>query len=265
VARLALASSADEDSPDGDEDAKQWAHGLVDAGAFVDAHDPGTPPALVLETTGGAGDDHRIGSGDGQLPHPDTTWVTYAFQAAEGVAANPGTAGFAGAVSGTAAFAAAGDDPGTFRASLDSGPLDPGLRSEMATATVDGEPASASFAVLVLEADDQAPGIDLVGGDDDAWRRVDGVDGQDLDDVDVVTLGRGDRLDVTVAGLSADPVGVLLFDAGTEDVLGQRNQSLACGGGGDVGCPTAGLHFDASSAAPTCSTSTRPGPPATTG
>jgi hypothetical protein len=65
---------------------------------------------LVLETTAGAGDGHRIGSGDGQLPHPDTTWVAYAFQAAEGVAANPGTAGFAGATSGTAAFAAVDGD-----------------------------------------------------------------------------------------------------------------------------------------------------------
>jgi hypothetical protein len=114
----------------------------------------------------------------------------------------------------------------------------------MATAIVDGEPASASFPVLALEADDQAPGVDLVGDDDGAWRRVDGVAGQDLDDVYTVTLGRGDRLDVTVAGLSADPVGVLLLDAGTEDVLGQLNQSLACGGD-DVGCPTAGLHFEA--------------------
>jgi Subtilase family len=126
VARLALASSADGDSPDGDEDAKQWGHGLVDARALVDAHDPDAPPALVLETTGGTGDDHRIGSGDGQLPHPGTTWVAYAFQAAQGVAADPGTVGFAGATSGTAVLAAVGDDPGTFRASLDSDPLDPG-------------------------------------------------------------------------------------------------------------------------------------------
>jgi hypothetical protein len=59
---------------------------------------------------------------------------------------------------GTAAFAADGGDPGTFTASLDSGPLDPGLRSETAAVTVDGEPDSASVAVLALEADDQAPG-----------------------------------------------------------------------------------------------------------
>jgi hypothetical protein len=44
---------------------------------------------------------------------------------------------------------------------------------------------------------------------------------------------------VAVAG----PVGVLLFDAGTEDVLGQLDKAVACGG--DVGCPTAGLHFEA--------------------
>ncbi|HJW64613.1 MAG TPA: S8 family serine peptidase, partial [Actinomycetes bacterium] len=90
VARLALAASADEDNPGGASDAKQWGHGLVDAGAFVAAHDDGAPPALVLETTGGAGDAHRIGSGDGQLPHPGTTYVAHAFQAVDGVAANPG-------------------------------------------------------------------------------------------------------------------------------------------------------------------------------
>jgi hypothetical protein len=39
--------------------------------------------------------------------------------------------------------------------------------------------------VLALAADDQAPGVALVGGGDDAWRRVDHdhVDGDDLDDV----------------------------------------------------------------------------------
>jgi hypothetical protein len=50
---------------------------------------------------------------------------------------------------------------------------------------------------------------------------------------------------VAVAGLAADPVGVLLFDAGTEDVLGQLDQAVACGGGDELGCPTAGLHFEA--------------------
>jgi hypothetical protein len=126
VARLALAASADEGNPAGASDAKQWGHGLVDAGAFVAAHDDGAPPALVLETTGGAGDGHRIGSGDGQLPHPGTTYVAYAFQAVDGVAANPGTASFAGATDGDAAFAAVAGDPATFTATLDSGPLEPG-------------------------------------------------------------------------------------------------------------------------------------------
>jgi hypothetical protein len=55
VARLALEATADPDHPAGDDDAKPWAHGLVDADAFVDAHDPGAPPGLVLETSGGEG------------------------------------------------------------------------------------------------------------------------------------------------------------------------------------------------------------------
>ena len=242
VARLALEATADPASPAGDDDAKQWAHGLVDAAAFVDAHDPAAPPGLVLETSGG----DRFGSGDGQLPHRDTTYVAYAFQADEdGVAANPGTASFTGAVPASAAFSAVAGDGGTFKATLASGPLDPGLREESASATVDGEAAADSFPVLVLEEDDQAPGVDLVGSGNDAWRRLDSVDGQDLDDVYAVTLGRGDRLDVSVANLSADPVAALLFDAGTEDVFGQLDHALACGGGEEVGCPTPGLHFEA--------------------
>ena len=243
VARLALESTADPDHPGGDDDAKPWAHGLVDADAFVAAHDPGAPPALVLETSGGAGDAHRIGSGDGQLPHPDTTFVAYAFQARDGVAANPGSAGFTGAAAGSGAFAAVPGDPGTFEATLASGPLDPGLDEEQAAATVDGQPAGDSVPVLTLAADDQAPGVRLAGDGDDAWRRLDGVDGSDLDDVYAVTLGKGDRLDAAVAGLSPDPVAALLFAPGTEDVYGQPDQTLACGGGEAVGCPTPGLHY----------------------
>jgi hypothetical protein len=64
------------------------------------ALDPGAPPALVLETSGGQGEAQRRGSGDGQLPNADTTFVAYAFQAAAGVAANPGTASFSGAAGG---------------------------------------------------------------------------------------------------------------------------------------------------------------------
>ena len=233
-------------NPTNGSDAKQWAHGLVDAQAFVAAHDPGAPPALALETTGGAGAGHRIGSGDGQLPHPATTYVAHAFQARDGMAANPGTASFSGAAAGSAAFAAVAGDPATFVATLESGPLEPGLQEEVVSATVDEEPASDSVPVLVLEDDDQAPGIDLVDLDDDrAWRRLDQVDGADLDDVYGVTLGKGDQLEVTVASLSPDPVAVWLYDAGTEDVFGQFSKALACGGGAAVSCTTTGLHYQA--------------------
>ena len=127
VARLALESSADEEHPGDDDDAKPWAHGLADAAGFVAAHDPSAPPALVLETSGDEGNEQRRGSGDGQLPHPDTTYVAYAFQAAAGVTDNPGTASFSGATADSAAFAAAGD--GVYKATLASGDLDPGTAS----------------------------------------------------------------------------------------------------------------------------------------
>jgi len=243
VARLALESTADPDHPGGADDAKSWAHGLVDADAFVAAHDPGAPPALVLETSGGEGEAHRIGSGDGQLPHPGTTYVAYAFQARGGVAANPGSASFTGASTGTGAFAAVAGDSGTFKATHASGTLVPGLEEEQASATVDGQPANGSVPVWALHVDDQAPGVDLAGDLDDAWRRVDSVDGSDLDDVYAVTLGQGDRLDVSVA--SADPVAALLFEPGTEDVYGQLDRAVACGGGAAADCPTSGLHFEA--------------------
>jgi Subtilase family len=245
VARLALEATADPDSPGGADDAKQWAHGLADADAFVGAHADGAPPALVLETSGGEGEAQRIGSGDGQLPHPGTTWAAYAVQAGDGVAANPGTASFSGASSGTAAFAAMAGDPGTFKATRASGPLDPGLDEEQVAATVEGQATDASVQVLALADDDQAPGVELAGGGDDAWRRLDSVDGSDLDDVYAVTLGKGDRLDASVASLSPGPVAALLFLPGTEDVFGQLDRSVACGGGVAAGCPTAGLHFQA--------------------
>jgi subtilase family protein/fervidolysin-like protein len=247
VARLALESSARASSPGGATDAKQWAHGLVDADAFVAAHDPDAPATLVLETTGAdEADGHRFGSGDGQLPHPDTTYAAYAFQAAQGLAANPGTAGFAGAATGTAAFAAVPGESGVFRAALATDPLEPGLREEVASTIIEGEARTGSVPVLVLEPDDQAPGVDLVGETDQtAWQQVGSVEGGDLDDVYAVTLGRGDRLDVTLTSLSDDPVAALLFDDGTTDVFGQSDKVLACGGGLAAGCPTEGVQFQA--------------------
>ena len=162
------------------------------------------------------------------------------------MAADPGAATFTGATAGTAPFAAVDGDSTTFTASLGSGDLDPGLEEETAAATVDGEPAGDSVPLLALAADDQAPGVGLVeGADDDAWRRLDSVDGDDLDDVYAVTLGRGDRLEVSIASRSPDPVAALLFDAGTTDVFGQLDQVRACGGGEEVGCPTSGLTFEA--------------------
>jgi Subtilase family len=239
LARLALEASADGDHAGGAGHAKQWAHGLVDADAFVAAHAPGAPPSLVLETSG------PLGSANGQLPRQATTYRAYAFQVDEGIATSPGTASFSQAAAGSAAFAAVDGEPGVFLATLATGPLDEGPQEELVSATVGGELRLASLPVLVLAADDQAPGVPLVGAGDDAWRRLDGVDGDDLDDVYAVTLRAGDRLDVAVAGLSDQPVAVLLFDRGTDDVFGQLDRALTCGGGVAVGCGSQGLHFEA--------------------
>ena len=246
LARLALEAGASAHHPGGDDAAKQWGHGLADAAAFVEAHQPDAPPSLVLETSGRDGEGgHRFGSGDGQLPHPSTTFVAYAFRAGDGLAAGPETAEFTGAADGTAAFEEADGGSGVFSATLDSDPLEPGAQRETVTAALDGIEATGSVPVLVLQPDDQAPGVALVGSGDDAWRRVDSVDADDLDDVYAVTLGKGDRLDAAIANLSGVPVAMLLFDAGTDDVVGQLDRSLACGGGAEVGCPTGGLRFEA--------------------
>jgi hypothetical protein len=242
LSRLATEASADEPGPG---DPRRWAHGPVDAQAFLDAHDPDAPPALVLETTGEDGrGGHRPGSGDGQLPHPETTFRAYAFQLHRGVDADPGRASFSGAVSDTVAFTPVDRQEGLYQATLPSGALDPGPASETVSATVDGHEAVGSVQVLALAADDQAPGLDLVGGGDDAWRRVDSVDGDDLDDVYRVTLAKGDRLEVAVASLSPDPVAARLFQAGTDDVLGRLDRAFPCGGG-QLRCPASGLTFTA--------------------
>jgi hypothetical protein len=246
LARLAIEAGADGTHTGGDVAAKQWAHGLADAAAFVEAHQPDAPPSLVLETSGRDGEGgYRFGSGDGQLPHPSTTFVAYAFQAGVGLGGSPGTAEFAGAADGAAAFEEVDGGSGVFGATLDSGPLEPGTQRETVAAALDGIEATGSVPVLVLQPDDQAPGVALVGSGDDAWRRLDSVDRGDLDDVYAVTLGKGDRLDAAIANLSGVPVAMWLFDAGTDDVVGQLDRSVACGGGAEVGCPSAGLRFEA--------------------
>jgi hypothetical protein len=249
LARLTLEASADADHPGGDADVKQWGHGLADAGAFVDAQRPGAPPSVVLETSGQDEEGrHRLGSGDGQLPHPSTTFVAYAFQAGGGLSTNPGRAEFAGADDGARAFQEVDGEPGVFSARLDSRPLEPGVRQETATATLDGTEATGTAPVLALEPDDQAPGVALTGAGDDAWRRVDSVAGNDLDDVYAITLDQGDRLDAAVADLSPHRVAVVLLKPGTVDVFGQRaKQAVACGGA-QPACPTTALHFEAATA-----------------
>jgi hypothetical protein len=94
--------------------------------------------------------------------------------------------------------------------------------------------------VHVLHPDDQAPGVPLVGGGDDAWRRLGSVDGDDLDDVYAVTLGAGDRLDAAVAAAPGQEVVAMLFRPGTTDVYGQVDEAhvVACAGAA-LGCPPA--------------------------
>jgi Subtilase family len=247
-ARLAVEASAAATSPGGP--AKAWAHGLADAAGFVAAHDPAAPPALVLETSGRAEDGgHRFGSGDGQLPHPDTTLDAYAFRAGGALAAPPQTAAaFTGAAAGEAPFQEVGGEPGVFRATLPSGPLGPGAGEVTATAPVGGAVRRGTVPVLALHADDQAPGVALVGAGDDAWRRLGGVGRDDLHDVYAVTLRAGDRLDAAVAGAPGQAVAARLFGPGTTDVFGQVDQAhvVACAGAAP-GCPPAVAHTAASS------------------
>jgi hypothetical protein len=246
-ARLVLEASAD-NAGAGGLDAKRRAHGLVDAGALVDAERDGGP-SLVLETSArdAEGRDHA-GSGDGQLPHPATSFVAYAFRPGGELASAPGPAELSGEDDGdlgTAPFREVDGEPGVFAARLDAGPLRPGAQQVTAAAIMPGGEETASVTVLGLYPDDQAPGVELVGDGDDAWRRLDRVDDSDLDDVYAVTLGRGDRLEAAVEDRSPDPVGLLLLKPGTVDVAGEiKDQAVACGGA-FPGCPTATVRFEA--------------------
>ena len=240
-ARLALEATADADPPAG-ADAKPWAHGLVDAAAFADAHEPGAPTLLTLETRG------PPGTADGQLAHPGTTFTAFAFKADGSLAANPGTADFGGAAGGgSGAFAASGG--GVYASTVARPDLAAGTRQ--ADATIRGTATTATDTVRVLRHDDQAPGVPLSGAGDDAWRQVDGVQGggdgdpadDDLDDVYAVALGAGDRLDATLTRRSGVQVAAVLFSPGTSDVLGQPERVVACSGGLRFGCPSVGLHF----------------------
>jgi len=246
-AKLALEATAHAELPDGIADAKPWAHGLIDGDAFVDAHQAGADTLLAIDADA-AGD--PPGSGDGQLPHPATSFTAAAFKADGSLAANPGNATFGGAAGDTAAaFAEAGG--GVFTAAADSAELDAGTRT--ATATIQGTGTSASATVRVLRDDDQAPGVALSGAGDEAWRRVDAVQAgsdddpadDDVDDVYAVVLAAGDTLDAAIARLAGDQVAAVLYTPGTTDVLGQLDRIVACGGGPAVGCSTTGLHFTA--------------------
>jgi Subtilase family len=202
-AKLALEATAHAELPDGIADAKPWAHGLIDGDAFVDAHQAGADTLLAIDA------DDPPGSGDGQLPHPATSFTAAAFKADGSLAANPGNATFGGAAGDTtAAFAEAGG--GVFTAAADSAELDAGTRT--ATATIQGTGTSASATVRVLRDDDQAPGVALSGADDEAWRRVDAVQAgsdddpadDDVDDVYAIVLAAGDTLDAAIARLAGD-------------------------------------------------------------
>jgi subtilisin family serine protease len=73
VARLALEASADGGNPGGASDAKQWAHGLADAGPSS-PHDPDARRRGPRRAAA-KGSQHQLGSGDGQLPPPGHQYV----------------------------------------------------------------------------------------------------------------------------------------------------------------------------------------------
>jgi hypothetical protein len=245
-ARLAAEATARADPPVGAADVKPWAHGLVDAAAFVDAHTSGAT-LLALDTTGDPG------TGDGQLPHPTTTFGAAAFKADGTLATSPGNAVFGGAaIDSTVAFPAP-DGHGVSAVAVGSDSLDAGTRQ--ATVTIEGTGTTATATARALRDDDQAPGVPLSGTatPDDPWRRVDGVQGgldldptdDDIDDVYGIVLGAGDTLDATVTRTAGDQVAPILYEPDTTDVLGQYDHILACGGGLAFGCPTVGLHYTA--------------------
>src|SRR5206468_11056878 len=106
--------------------------------------------------------------------------------------------------------------------------------TRIGAATVDGSSESDSMPVRVLRANDQAPGVPLSGSGDAAWTQAGTLIGSqsaddDADDVYSVFLSAGDTLDVGLFRPSGAVLPVaLLYAPGTEDVLSQFDQVVAC-------------------------------------
>jgi len=251
--RLAVEGTADTGAVSST-DAKVEGHGLADANAYVQSFGSGASPYVVAETHGPA---ILTDAASGQLANPSTIFDAYVLKSDGSLASPPG--------SGTASFSVGGSPVASGRTlqplgggvfGAVSGPVALARgATRVGTATLDGASGSGSVPVRVLRADDQAPGVPLLGTTgDDFWTRggtLDGgADGQadddDVDDVYAVYLAAGDTLDATLTRQGGPGLDAALYTPGTTDVFSQFGRIVACASSPPSPfCPTSTMHLQA--------------------
>ena len=252
--RLALEGTADA-AVVASTDAKPTAHGLADADAYVQSFGAGASAYLVAETSGPVADPVTAAA-SGQLANPATTLDAYVLKSDGSLGSAPaGTADFSVDGASVGSDAAAADvGGGVFEYTSGAVTLARGA-THTGTAALGGT-GSDDVPVRALRADDQAPGVALVGAGDDAWNRrgtlQGGADGQagddNLDDVYAVYLAAGDTLDAALTRQGGNGVFSSLYRPGTTDVASQLDRIVACGDSPPTFCSAAAIHYRAPAA-----------------
>ncbi|HEV8651685.1 MAG TPA: S8 family serine peptidase [Actinomycetes bacterium] len=233
--RLAVEGTADTGAVSST-DAKVEGHGLANANAYVQSFESGASPFVVAETHGPAILTDAV---SGQLANPSTIFDAYVLKSDGSLASPPG--------SGTASFSVGGSPVASGRTlqplgggvfGAVSGPVTLARgATRVGTATLDGASGSGSVPVRVLRANDQAPGVPLLGTTgDDLWNRGGTLDGggdgqaadDNVDDVYAVYLAAGDTLDATLTRQSGPGFDAVLYTPGTTDVFSQFGRIVAC-------------------------------------
>ena len=252
--RLAVEGTADAGATSAGDD-KREGHGLTDANAYVQSLAGGASPFVVAETSGPVANP-VTSAASGQLANPGTTFDAYVLKSDGTLSAPPGSGSASFSVDGTPvaptrAFTNLGG--GVFKATSGAVTLVRGA-TRVGAAALDGASDSDSVPVRALRADDQAPGVPLVGAGDDAWNRFGVLDGggdgqaadDNVDDVYGVYLAAGDTLDATLVRRSGPGFDAALYTPGTTDVFSQFGRVVACASSPPSSfCPTSTLHLQA--------------------
>ena len=238
-------------------DAKVEGHGLADANAYQQSYGGGAAPYVVAETSGPS---VLTDASSGQLANPSTTLDAYVLKSDGSLASPPGS-GVSFSVDGAPPVVTdnTAETAGTGVFKFTSGAVTLARdATHVATATLEGASGTDDVPVRALRADDQAPGVPLLGTTgDDRWTRGSALDGgadgaaadDDVDDVYAVYLAAGDTLDATLTRQGGPGLDAALYTPGTTDVFSQFNRIVACASSPPTGfCPTSTMHLQAGTA-----------------